>query len=303
MSTLRALDPERPAWLSHALFPFTSRFVDIDGHHVHYVDEGHGPVLLFLPGAPNWSFFYRHFVEALRADFRCIALDYPGFGPSPVTPGWSPTVPALSQVVERFMSTLGLSQVVLVAGDAGGPIGLGVAARHPEWFAGLVLAGTFGWPLDDYPRVRRMLRLSGSPIVRLLQEQFNLVLNVTARSFPMSAAERTIYLAPYANPAARRAPVLLLGDLAGNDAYMSEIEQALQTRLRHLPVLLVWGDKDPVYEFLPRFQRLLPEAQSLVIPGAHHFPFADAPEAMITAIRRWWQTASTTTTPIARRAS
>ena len=301
MSTLHALDPERPAWLTHALFPFDSRFVEVDGSRVHYVDEGHGPVLLFLPGAPNWSFFYRRFVDALRDEFRCVAVDYPGFGLSSVDPDQPPTVPGLSRFVERFIQTLGVKDIILVAGDAGGPIGLGVAVRHPDWFGGLVLAGTFAWPLSDYPRVRRMLRLTGSPVVRLLQEQLNLLLRMSARSFPMSAAEREVYLAPYASAAARRNPVLLLADLAGNEGYMREIERGLRTRLSHLPVLLMWGDKDPVYEFLPRFQRIFPDAQTLTIPGAHHFPFAEAPDDMIAEIRRWWHAASAS--PDARRVS
>lgn len=301
MTHLRVLPAERPAWLDHALFPFDSHFVEVDGSRVHYVDEGHGPVLLFLPGAPNWSFFYRRFIDALRDEFRCLAVDYPGFGLSSVDPSQRPTVPALSRFVERFVQTLGLRDIILVAGDAGGPIGLGVAARHPDWFAGLALAGTFGWPLSEYPKVRRMLRLTGSPVVRLLQEQFNVLLSYTARTFPMSSAEHQAFLAPYATRAARRNPVLLLADLAGNDAYMEDIERALQTRLNHLPVLLMWGDKDPVYEFLPRFQRILPGAQTLTIPGAHHFPFAEAPDEMVAGIRRWWRTEATT--PAARRIS
>src|SRR5262245_30029759 len=168
MSNVRVLEPERPGWLTHELFPFESRFVEVDGARVHYVDEGRGPVLLFLPGAPNWSFFYRRFVDALRADFRCVVVDYPGFGLSSIDARQKPTVPDLSRSVERFIESLELRDVVLVAGDAGGPIGLGVAARHPDWFAGLVLAGTFGWPLGEYPKVRRMLRLSGGPVARLL---------------------------------------------------------------------------------------------------------------------------------------
>jgi haloalkane dehalogenase len=123
-----------------------------------------------------------------------VAVDYPGFGPSAIHTNQRPTVP-----VERFIETLGLKDIILVAGDAGGPIGLGVAARHPDWFTGLVLAGTFGWPLSEYPKVQRTLRLTGSPLVQLLQEQFNLLLRYTARTFPMSAAERKVYLAPYAS--------------------------------------------------------------------------------------------------------
>jgi len=291
MSNLRALAPDqalRPAWLTSDLFPFTSRFVEVDGARVHYVDEGNGPVLLFLHGAPNWSFFYRQFVNALRDDFRCLALDFPGFGLSPSDARYPATMPVLARVVERFVETLELRDIILVVGDAGGPIGLGVAARHPDWFAGLVLAGTFGWSLKEYPTVRRMLGIVSSPIFGFLQEHSNFLMKYTASTFPMSAEERTAFLAPYVGAVARRNPGTLLGDLAGNDAYMSNIEQALRTQLNHLPVLLMWGDKDPVFEFLARFQDIYPQARTLVLPGAHHFPFAEAPQEMINAIRSWW---------------
>src|SRR5437870_11992978 len=123
MSNLRALAPDqalRPAWLTSDLFPFTSRFVEVDGARVHYVDEGSGPVLLFLHGAPNWTFFYRQFIRELRDDFRCVALDFPGFGLSRSDAGYPPTVPSLSRVVERFVEALDLRDIILVVGDAGG---------------------------------------------------------------------------------------------------------------------------------------------------------------------------------------
>ena len=61
-----------PAWLSSALFPFRSRFVDVDGATLHYVDEGTGPTLLQLHGAPMWSFMYRRVIMGLRDRYRCI---------------------------------------------------------------------------------------------------------------------------------------------------------------------------------------------------------------------------------------
>ena len=52
----------------------------IDGNLVHYIDEGTGPPLLLLNGNPSWSFGWRDVVLGLRERFRCIAVDYPGFG-------------------------------------------------------------------------------------------------------------------------------------------------------------------------------------------------------------------------------
>lgn len=46
----------RPSWVDDELFPFESRFAELDGHVVHYIDEGSGPTLLMLHGNPTWSF-------------------------------------------------------------------------------------------------------------------------------------------------------------------------------------------------------------------------------------------------------
>lgn len=81
-------DKGRPVWVDDELFPFESRFVAIDGHTVHYVDEGSGPTLLMLHGNPTWSFVYRDVIAALRDEFRCVAIDYPGFGSSSARSGY-----------------------------------------------------------------------------------------------------------------------------------------------------------------------------------------------------------------------
>lgn len=65
------------------LFPFTSRFFKSDtGAEVHYVDEGQGPTtILMLHGNPTRSFLYRKMIIGLKDQgYRCVALDYPGFG-------------------------------------------------------------------------------------------------------------------------------------------------------------------------------------------------------------------------------
>lgn len=62
----------RPSWVDADLYPFPSRFVELNGHVVHYIDEGSGPILLMLHGNPTWSFVYREVIASLRDRFRCI---------------------------------------------------------------------------------------------------------------------------------------------------------------------------------------------------------------------------------------
>ena len=82
----------RPTWVDDELYPFRSRFVEIDGHVLHYVDEGEGPTLLLYHGNPTWSFLYRDVVAGLCDRFRCVAFDYPGFGLSSAAAGYGFTV-------------------------------------------------------------------------------------------------------------------------------------------------------------------------------------------------------------------
>ena len=65
----------RPSWVDDNLFPFESRFIRIDGHTVHYVDEGSGPTLLLLHGNPTWSFLWREAICALRNRVPVVVCD------------------------------------------------------------------------------------------------------------------------------------------------------------------------------------------------------------------------------------
>ncbi len=167
----------RPDWVDDDLFPFESHFVEIDGHRVHYVDEGAGPTLLLLHGNPTWSFLWRDVITALRADFRCIALDYPGFGLSTAKPGYRYLPEEHAEVVTGFVDALGPGR-----GHAGRP-GLGrpdrscCRAARPGTFDRLVLANTWAWPVNGDFHFEAFARIVGGLPMRVLVRQFNLLVN------------------------------------------------------------------------------------------------------------------------------
>ena len=61
-----------PQWIAPELFPFESRFVEAGGHRIHYVDEGHGPLLLLMHPAPAWCGYFASLIRDLRRDCRCV---------------------------------------------------------------------------------------------------------------------------------------------------------------------------------------------------------------------------------------
>ncbi|MEI8409127.1 MULTISPECIES: alpha/beta fold hydrolase [unclassified Kribbella] len=280
-------DPARPAWVDDELFPFESRFVSIDGHNVHYVDEGSGPTLLLLHGNPTWSFVYRDVIRALRNEFRCVALDYPGFGLSSPRPGYRYLPEEHAEVVTAFVDTLGLSGVTLVAHDWGGPIGLATVERRPAAFEGLVLANTWGWPITGDLHFEAVSHLVGGPLGRLLVRQFNLFVNalipVGHRLRKPSAAEMTQY-----QKAQRDASAVLPGRITGSRAFLADVEAGLPD-LASLPTLIVWGDADFAFRAKERrrWEQEFADHHTVIVEGAGHFVQSDAPDQFAVAIRDW----------------
>ncbi len=135
-----------PFKVPRTMFDVDHAFVELPGGaRVHYVDEGEGETLLFLHGNPSWSFQWRDLIHGLRDSYRCVALDFPGFGMSEAPAGFSFTAREESRVLEEFMDRLGLRDVTLVMQDWGGPIGMGLAERRPELVRRLILGSTWAW--------------------------------------------------------------------------------------------------------------------------------------------------------------
>src|SRR5579871_3443769 len=285
--TLTATQAAQPKWLDKSLYPFQSRYVSLDGHNLHYIDEGNGPLLLFLHANPLWSFQYRHLIEPLRRQFRCIALDYPGFGLSEARPDFTNTLTGNSTLVERFIKTLALGEITLVLHDSSVSIGLGVVVRHPEWFQALIISNGFAWPLSDDPNINRFLKFVASPLARFMIVNFNFMLragNVAVRN-NLSSSERLAYLMPFADKDRRHHQHDLFRSILKSQDYLLDLKSRLP-EISPLPVLLAFTDGDPSYKagWLQRYERIFPNHSSVLIKGAHHFPQDDNPEAMVSAI-------------------
>ncbi len=65
-----------------AAFPFQSKFVEVHGSKMHYVEEGAGDPVLFLHGNPTSSYLWRNVIPHVSPQARCIALDLIGMGKS-----------------------------------------------------------------------------------------------------------------------------------------------------------------------------------------------------------------------------
>ncbi|MDQ4124814.1 MAG: alpha/beta fold hydrolase [Actinomycetota bacterium] len=284
----------RPEWLPRDLYPFESRYVDLEGCTVHYVDEGSGPVILFLHGNPTWSFLWRGVIRGLSDSFRCIALDYPGFGLSWARPDYGYTAAEHAAAVDQFVTELDLRDVTLAAQDWGGPIGLTVATRHPERFRGFVLGNTWAWPVNGVFHFEAFSRMLGSPPGKAFIKHANAFVNVmipagTATRLPDEVMRA--YRGPFATPASRRPTWELPREILRARPFLQALLDDLP-KISDRPALFLWGGRDQALRKkveLPRFEQLFPNHETVVLDRAKHYFQEDAPDEAAAAIRRWME--------------
>lgn len=128
-------------------FPFESRYVDVLGSKMHYVEQGSGNPILFLHGMPASNYTWRNIIPHLSTLGRCIAPDLIGTGKSD-KPDIEYTIFDHIKYIENFIEALGLKHLIIVMHGWGSIIGFDYAMKHEKNCKGLVFYEAFLRPID-----------------------------------------------------------------------------------------------------------------------------------------------------------
>ncbi|MBB2740783.1 UNVERIFIED_ORG: 2-hydroxy-6-oxonona-2,4-dienedioate hydrolase [Microbispora rosea subsp. rosea] len=131
--------------MTELTYESTLRELATDQGVLRYHEAGQGPPLLLLhgsgPGVTGWR-NYRGNLATFAEHFRCLVLEFPGFGVSDPT-DQHPMLAANGAVI-RFLDGLGLQQVDVIGNSMGGIVGTQVALAHPDRIRRLVTIGGMG---------------------------------------------------------------------------------------------------------------------------------------------------------------
>ena len=287
-------------------YPFQSHFLNQSGLPYHYIDEGEGEPLLMVHGNPTWSFAWRNLIKALAPDYRVLAVDHVGCGFSSKPQNYTYELDRHIENLCRFVESLNLLNITLIAHDWGGAIGMGAAARLPERFSRFVLMNTAAFRSQRIPL--RIAVCQWPMFGPLVVRGFNLFARAALRMAVvkhkrMTAAVKSGYLAPYDNWGNRIAILRFVRDIPLSPHHRSyqtllSVERSLE-QFRDSPVLLVWGERDWCFtvEFLKEFQRRFPNAETYNISDAGHYVFEDAHESIVPRLKEFL-----TAYPVGKRA-
>jgi haloalkane dehalogenase len=272
-----------------SLFPFESRWFDSTAGRMHYIDEGSGAPILFCHGNPTWSFLYRGIVSRLRDRFRCVAVDYLGFGLSERPPHYGYTIEEHARTVGEFVDHLGLGGFIVMGQDWGGPIGTAVATERADRVAGVVLGNTWFWPADRRFRTFSAI-MSSRPLQRRILDRNFFVERImpSAMTRRLTPQEMDHYRKPQPSPEARRGVAEMPKELRAARPLLERLAREVPAKLANKSALFVWGMKDMGFrpKMIPRMQATFPDHEVVELPNAKHYIQEDAPDEIAEAIAK-----------------
>jgi haloalkane dehalogenase len=276
---------------NHELYPFESKWMDINGSQVHYIDEGIGPVIMFSHAVVGSSFMYREFVKELRSHYRVIIPDYPGFGLSQPAPDYRFTFVEQANIFLALIEKLHLDDITLIAHDS--PSGLLVAAWKPKLFRAFVLTDTQIFPSDEYEKIHKLVNMAGGNFFQRFNVATNFLTWGTLKfgmpSKRFSKAEKKEYYNMTKGKIRRQAPGKILRSIRTEREFMVQIKTAFETLHHTKPILMIYGRNDPVNQLgIPqRMQRMFANSELHIIEKEKHFPHEGQGKLMSLIIFKW----------------
>ena len=270
----------------------TLRELKTDQGVLRYHEAGEGPPLLLLhgsgPGVTGWRNF-RGNLPVLAERFRCLVLEFPGFGVSDDT-GEHPLL-ASRPAVTRFLDGLGLERTAVIGNSMGGITAARFATENPGRVSRLVTIGGIGPNLlspGPGEGIRLLMEFTDNPTrERLVAWLRSMVFDPAVVTEDMIAERWALATEPGTLESARR----MYGSAAfaaGTKAAAASPVPPYWSMLHKItaPTLLTWGRDDRVspvdMALLP--MRTIPRAELRVFPNCGHWVMIEQKRAWESAV-------------------
>ena len=263
-----------------------SKYADVAGLRLHYVEAGDGPPVVLLHGFPEFWYSWRKQIPFLAANgFRAIAPDLRGYNetskPDDIL---AYAIPEVVKEIAGFITQVG-APCTLVGHDWGGIVAWFLTMLHPSLVERLVILNSpHPVPLArELKRPRQKLRMSyqvffqprALPEFLLRRFRFYILRWMLRSAGRFAPDEIERYVEAWAKPGA-------LTGMANYYRAIFKTRRNLRSLLRPItiPTMLIWGDRDPVFlrETTERFEEWVPDLRIEHIERAGHFVQTDAPD-------------------------
>lgn len=237
-----------------------------------YLDEGNGPILLFLHGWKDTMHSFDLNVAELKSSFRIIRLDLPGFG-STEAPKQAWDVGQYVAFVKEFIEKLQLNVEALIGHSFGGRLILKGVGSNILSTNKIVLIGSAGIVKNKDLK---------HAVLKFFAKIASAILKVPPFSFISTKLKKWFY---------SRIGSDYMGTGELKETFKLVINEDLQKYAKtiQVPTLLVWGENDastPVSD-ARLLATLIQDSKLIVLPEAGHFVHREKAEEVTKIIKNF----------------
>jgi pimeloyl-ACP methyl ester carboxylesterase len=280
----------RSAWLDIDWRTY-QRWVEVGGVPMNVIDIGpgadsgpaHGTIVFVHGLSGSWQNWLENLPFFSAAGWRCIAMDLPGFGASPM-PREKITISGYAAAIDELLSRLGVSRAVVVGNSMGGFIGLELAITFGTWVDRLVLVSAAGLTAESQRSVFRAVAPLGRALAMTSGWLASRSDELSRRPRSRKAMLSVVAAHPERLPAALASEQLRGAGKPGFiDAFDALTDYPIRERLPEIaaPTLVVWGQDDPLVPVRDawKFGELIPNARVVVYEDTGHVAMFERPAA------------------------
>jgi haloalkane dehalogenase len=284
-----------------SVFPFQSKYVDVLGSRMHYIEEGEGDPILFLHGNPTSSYLWRNIIPHMTSQGRCIALDLIGMGRS--------DKPVLNyrffdhvKYVEGFIESLDLKNLTLVIHDWGSALGFHYAMRHEDNVKGIAFMEAIIRPMTwagfskDFKIGFKLMRAPGIGWFMIsVMNVFITQMLPKAIVRELSVEEKRRYAEPYKNVESRKPlrqwPCEIPIDGRPGDVHEAVSEYNRRLQDSEIPKLLFHANPGAIItnKEVAWCRQHLKNLTTVDIGKGLHFVQEDNPHGIGEELNRWYK--------------
>ncbi|MDJ0945984.1 MAG: haloalkane dehalogenase [Kiloniellales bacterium] len=283
-------------------FPYESRFVEVLGSRIYYIEAGQGAPILLLHGNPTSSYLWRNVIPFLEPHGRVIAPDLIGFGRSD-KPDIGYTFVEHRAYVAGFIAALGLEGLTLVLHDWGSALGFDYAMRSNGRVRAIAFMEALVPPvfpmesfadMGPYEQLFRDMRdPAKGPIMVIRDNAFIEQILPSAVLRDLTPEEMAAYRAPFAEVSARK-PILVWPNqipIGGEPEEVAAIVESYGAWLREteIPLLHLYASPGALNppEVAAWLAGNLRNIETAFVGGGLHYIQEDQPEAIGRALADW----------------
>lgn len=297
-----------------AALQWKDQYAEVNGVRLHYVEQGKGPLILFLHGFPEFWYGWKEQLADFGKDHLAVAPDMRGYNLSSKPEAVEQyRMKHLVEDVRALAAHLGHKKFVLLGHDWGGVVAWAFAMAHPESLEKLVILNAphpavFLRELRDNPaqqRASQYMLLFQTPQAEAVLTANNCAALVKAtleaRNGPFTEEDKAAYLSAWLQPGALTGGLnyyraSAIGPPGQGPALVAKVEEALARfgvdparMVVKVPTLVIWGEKDTALLTgnLEGLEQFVPHLTVRRVPEGTHWVAHERPEEVNGYIREF----------------